>query len=364
MGETGGESGAGSLTPMSPQASPPGPRSTPSGRERPPAAPTVHDVARLAGVSPMTVSRAVGGSKHVAADTRARVLRAANELGYVRNENARSIRPGQRTGLLGVVITNIENPYYAGVLLGVEEVAGRGGRRILVGMSHGEAELERTLVDDFVGRKVEGLVVVPAGGESEHLSEAGRGGLPLVLASRGLPGLGVDTVLVDDVTGARQGTSLLLEQGRRRLAFLGNVESVSTAERRYEGFLLAHQRAGVGVDPSVVVRDRLDADEAESAAEQMLAGDDPPDGYFAANNRIAVGALRALLRAPREPGADVPPLVSFDDFEFSGALGYPVSVIDHDPRELGRTAARMLLEQLDGEVVRSAHVVALPATLR
>lgn len=324
----------------------------------------MHDVARLAGVSPMTVSRAVSGGKHVATATRARVLKAATELGYVRNENARSIRPGQRTGLLGVVITNIENPYYAEVLLGIEELAGRSGRRIVVGMSHGDADLERALVDDFVGRKVEGLVVVPAGGPSEHLTEPGRGGLPLVLASRGVPRLGVDTVLVDDVAGAEAGTARLLGQGLRRVAFLGNVESVSTAQRRYEGFWLAHQRAGVAVDADVVVRDRLDAVEAERAVEQMLASDAPPDGYFAANNRIAVGALRALLRAERVADQATPPLVSFDDFEFSGALGYPVSIIDHDPRELGRTAARMLLEQLEGDLQRSPLTVALPATLR
>lgn len=333
-------------------------------------APTVTDVATRAGVSPMTVSRVLSGAAHVRPELRERVEQAVATLGYRRNENARSLRPGQRSGLVGVTVTNVANPYYAGVQRGIEEVAARFGRRILVGNSNEDADLERQLVADFLGRRVEGLVVVPSGGgDSAHLQPAALGGVPLVLASRSTPGVEVDTVLVDDVRGALEATSTLIAEGHRRIAFLGNRLSVFTGQRRLTGFRLAHQRDGREPAAELVRLGQQDVDSASQAMAALLALDDPPTAVFSANNRNTVGAIRALVDARRRRGDHGPVpqvrLYGFDSFELADLSPVPLSVVDHDAVELGRRAAAMLFDRLEHTVPDdlAPRLVELPVTL-
>jgi len=308
------------------------------------AAPTVQDVAAAAGVSPMTVSRVLSGGPNVRPEKVKAVLDAAGALGYRRNENARSLRPGQRTGLIGVIITNVANPYYAQVQLGVEEIVTTGGMLLLVGNSGEDIERERALINDFIGRKVDGLIVVPAGGDVTHLRTAVTAGIPLALASRQIDGVTADVVLVDDENGARDGTASLLAEGHRRIAFLGNRASVFTSRRRRHGFERAHREAGIAIDPDLMRAGQNDDAAAHDVMVELLTSDDPPTAVFSANNRNTIGALRALAEHPER--AKTMRIVAFDDFELSSLVPFDLSVIEHDPRELGRTAARMLVQRL------------------
>ena len=310
--------------------------------------PTIKEVAQHAGVSPMTVSRTLAGGENVRPDLQERVLAAVRELGYRRNENARSLRPGQASGLIGVAITNLGNPYYGNFALGVEEAVAETGRRIVLGNTGGDPARERQLVADFLGRQVEGLVLVPSGGPSDHLRPARLGDVPLVLASRRIYGLDVDVVLLDDVGGAYRGTLSLLDEGHTRVGYLGNVSSAFTGSRRYEGYLRALEERGIAPDPDLVVREQHEGDSASDATRRLLDLERPPTAIFSANNRNSVGALREIgrrLRAGARP-AEMPALVSFDDFELAELMPVPVTVVDHDPRELGREAARLLLTRL------------------
>jgi LacI family transcriptional regulator len=317
---------------------------------------TVKDVAKLAGVSPMTVSRTIAGGQNVRPQIQARVLEAVQTLGYHRNDNARRMRVSKGSGLIGVAITNLANPYYASFALGVEEVAAQHGARIIIGSTGEDAERERQLVADFLGRQVEGLVLVPAGGDSEHLQNHALGGTPLVLASRDLDGVDADTVLVDDVGGARAGTTALLEAGHRRIAYLGNVASVSTGHRRYEGFCRALDDYGVPLDGALVKRGQQDVEAAQVAMTALLELEDPPTAVFCANNRNTIGALKAIGAWIREPGVHptAPAIVSFDDFELAELMPVPITVIDHDARQLGRESANLLFARMTPEGSRAA----------
>ncbi|WP_420369459.1 LacI family DNA-binding transcriptional regulator [Curtobacterium sp. L1-20] len=332
-----------------------------SGSPRKPAM-TVKDIARVAEVSPMTVSRVLSGGKNVRPALREHVERVIAEVGYHRNENARSLRPGQRSGLVGVMITNIGNPYYAGVVQGIEQVVAATGRRILVGTTNEDADLERQLLSDFLGRQVEGLVVVPVGQDVDRFTTARLNDAPLVLASRTVADVPADAVLIDDVHGARDATSLMLDDGHRRIAFLGNKVTVSTGQRRLAGFRSAFDAHGVAPDESLVVLGLQDAATAEGAMRDLLARPEPPTAVFAANNRISVGAIRAIAKALTDGRIDSPPRLSaFDSFDFADMAPFPLSVIDHDPAELGRVAARMLLSRLDGSADGEApRLVELP----
>ena len=310
-------------------------------------APTVHDVARHAGVSPMTVSRVLSGGKNVRDGMKAKVDASIRALGYRRNENARSIRPGHTTGLIGVAVTNIANPYYAGVFLGIEDVVNQHNRRILVGNTNEDIGRETQLIEDFIGRQVEGLILVPSSPVLDDSSPLVHAPFPLVLASRALPGLDADTVLIDDVHGSLKGTSMLIEEGHHRIAFLGNLLSVSTGRRRYEGFVQAHLDHNLVVDESLVRRGQQDVQSAQTAMADILDQPDPPTAVFSANNRNTIGAVRALEASGLFPDHKFR-IVGFDNFELAEIIPYPLTVIDHDPRELGRRAATLLMARIDG----------------
>ena len=330
---------------------------------------TLYDVATRAEVSPMTVSRVMAGGKNVRQDKVDRVLAAVTELGYRRNENARSIRPGQRTGLVGVVITNVANPYYAELQLGVEEVLGTERFRLLVGNSNEDLGKEQQLVADFIGRKVDGLIVVPATDASAgHLGPDAVGATPVVLASRSVGDLDLDTVLIDDVTGARDGTRHLIEQGHRRIAYLGSVASASTNRRRLDGYTRAHHDAGLDVDPALIRTGQQRPDQARQAMHELLQLPSPPTAVFSGNNRNTVGVIRALHEAgadakiPSTQGKDAIPVVCFDNFELSDLMPIPLTIIQHDPRDLGRHAGRLLLDRLQGDTA-PARRLQLPTRL-
>ncbi len=330
--------------------------------------PTVRDVAALAGVSPMTVSRTMHGGLNVRPEVQDRVRDAVEKLGYRPNHSARNTRLQKPTGLIGIAVTNLGNPYYGQFALGVEEVAAAHGRHVVVGNSGDDTEREDRLLAEFSGRQLEGLILVPAGTGLEPRGGLQLGGLPLVLAAMTVEGLECDTVLVDDINGAATGTGALLADGRRRIGFLGDTEGISTARRRFEGFRRALDGAGTGFDPDLHVAVR-DAASAADAVRGLLAGPNPPDAFFSANNRTTVGALRALCewRSQARPApirAAVPALASFDDVELADLLGIPLTVMSHDPRELGAQAARLLFERLAGTAPDAPRMVQLPVTVR
>lgn len=318
-------------------------------------APTLHDVAARAGVGLMTASRALSQATNVSPEKVRRVLEAAAALGYRRNENARSLRPGQRTGLIGVVITNAANPYYAQLQLGIEEYLSPLQMRTLVGSSGDDVDRERRLIADFVGWNVDGLILVPAGERHDHLDHTP---VPVVLASRRIPGATQDTVLIDDVEGTRVGVRALTDEGHRRIGFLGLGMSVSTSERRRRGFLLALAEAGVEPSDSLIRVGRSSASPLE-AARGLIGHSDPPTAVFAANNRNTIAILHALRE--RGPAARLR-VAGFDNFDTADLMPVHLSLVDHDPHELGRRAAELLTRRLDGSTADPV-VVELPTRL-
>lgn len=327
-------------------------------------APTVRDVASLAGVSPMTVSRTMSGGINVRPEVRERVLAAVEELGYRRNQSARNTRLRKPTGLIGIAVTNLGNPYYGQFALGVEDVAASHGRQIVLGNTGEDPERESRLLADFAERQVEGLILVPAGNGLAFPEEPPLQGIPMVLATRTVDGLDRDAVLVDDVDGAGAGTAALVADGHTRIAFLGDVSAISTARRRFQGFRKVLDGADCGFDEELLVPVR-DSAAAGEAVRRLLAGSNPPTAFFSANNRTTVGALRAIRESLSWTGQrPVPALASFDDVELADLLGIPLTVMSHDPRELGAQAARLLFERLAGTAPAAPRLVQLPVTVR
>jgi len=319
--------------------------------------PTMSDVARAAGVSLKTVSRVVNREPGVRPETSERVRCAIETLGFRRNEAARALRQGRVSRTLGLVIEDMANPFYFGIMRGVEEAVRALGLLVIATSSDESGERERELTLALCERRVDGLILVPAADDHSYLLPEMRLGVRIVFLDRPPQGIDADTVLVDNVGGAEAATSHLLAQGHRRVAMVGDTPTLFTAIQRLEGYRTALERHGIPYDECLVRLGRHDVGAAERAADELLALPDPPTAIFAGNNRSTIGVLRASARDGR-PIA----LVGFDDFELAELLPVPVTVVAADSVELGRQAALLLLERLAGRDGGPATVV-VPTTL-
>ncbi|PXY25115.1 LacI family transcriptional regulator [Prauserella coralliicola] len=317
----------------------------------------MNDVARLAGVSIKTVSRVVNDEPAVHPETAARVLAAIEELGFRRNAGARNLRRGSTTGTLGLIVEDVGNPFYSELTRAVERVATAFGRQVLTGSSEENPDRERELALEFCGRRVDGLLIVPAGDRHAYLGPELRSGTPVVFIDRPPGGLAADTALVDNAAGAAEAAAHLAAHGHRRIAFAGDSPEIHTARERLRGFHEGCARAGIGPTERVVVMREPGEDSVAETVRRMLAGPDTPTAVVAGNNRVTVELLRALGRRERRPA-----LVGFDDFELADLLDPPVSVVAHDVGLLGRTAAELLFARLQGDQSPPRKVV-LPVRL-
>ncbi|MGR6915101.1 LacI family DNA-binding transcriptional regulator [[Actinomadura] parvosata] len=308
--------------------------------------PTMKDVASAAGVALKTVSRVVNGEPGVHPATAERVRAAIDRLGYSRNESARVLRRG-RTATIGLVIEDVADPFYAGLSRAVEDVVIGHGCLLLSGSSGEEPGRERELVETFCARRVDGLIMVQAGDDHTYLRSELENGTPVVFADRP-PGAGidVDTVLADNVGGARQAVRHLLTHGHRRIAFLGDDPAIFTAAQRLRGY--REELGGLYDERLVSMRAPAPASAREDLA-RMFALDDPPTALFTGNGRHTVTTLRAL------EGRRVA-LVGFDDFELADLLRPGVSVVAQDPSWMGRVAAELLFRRLRGDGGPSEHI--------
>lgn len=315
------------------------------------------DVAARAGVSLKTVSRVVNNAPHVQPELVERVLAAVAELGFRRNHLASSLRSGQATATIGLLIEEIANPFYATIAGAAAEVAGHHGTMLIIASSEEDPARERQLLRDMCARRVDGLLVVPAGEDHSFLRAEVELGTAVVFLDRPAGGLLADTVLLDNRGGARAGVCRLVESGHRRIGVLLDSIGVYTMRERLDGARDALASAGTPYDTGLVRDGVHDPAAAARAVSELLDLPDPPTAFFSLNNRITLGAVEELHRR----GSDAA-LLGFDDFDMAALMPYPLTVIAYDTRELARTAAELLFRRIGGD--RSwPRTVVLPTEL-
>src|SRR2546423_2863963 len=245
---------------------------------------TMSDVARLAGVSIKTVSRVVNDEPGVHADTTERVLAAIERLGFRRNVGALNLRRGASTGTIGLVLEDVANPCYSGLTRAVEEVARGYGRQVLTGSSDEDAARERELALEFCARRVDGLIVVPAGLQHGYLMPEIASGTPVVFVDRPPGDVLADTVLVDNIEGAGAAVAHLAAHGHRRIAFLGDSPGIYTATERLRGFREGCAKAGIPYDEGLVAMGPPTRPGVAPTLRRALGGGAPRAGRGAAGH--------------------------------------------------------------------------------
>jgi len=315
------------------------------------------DVARAAGVSLKTVSRVINNEPHVSPKTEAQVREVVARLGFRRNHIARSLRSSQTSASIGLVIGDLANPFFSTIARAAEIVAEPRHFMLVAGSSDEDPERERELVSSLCQRRVDGLLIVPAGKDHEYLVPELEMGTPMVFLDRPPVGIKVDSVVLDNRRGARRGVEHLLARGHRRVAMVSDSSSIFTMAERLRGYRAALVAAGIEEDASIVRIGPHRPEEAEAAAHELLDLPDPPTAFFAGNNRATVGIIRALWERGQE--VDV---VGVDDFELADMLPLPFVVVSHDPAEMGRVATELLFRRLDGDNTPPQKIV-LPTEL-
>jgi LacI family transcriptional regulator len=305
--------------------------------------PTMRHVADRAGVSLKTVSRVINAEPNVAAATADRVNVAIAELGFRRNDLARSLRHGRSSATLGLVIEDVANPFYSLISLAVETVARERGFMVIAGSCGEDPDRERELVLALLRRRVDALVLVPAAASHDWLADEET---PVVFLDRPPVGVEADAVLLDNAGGARMAVEHLLAHGHTRIACVADPEDLVTAAERVAGYREALAGAGIEPDPRLVRTGSRDPEHSQAIVAELLALPKTlrPTALFTGNNRHTVGALRALRGQRRQLA-----LVGFDDFELADLLATPTTVVRHDSHRMGVEAARLAFARLDGE---------------
>jgi len=323
--------------------------------------PTMVDVAESAGVSLKTVSRVVNGVSTVDQDLAERVRQAAVQLGFRPNRMAADLKSGAATAMIGLVTKDISNEFYAAITQGTAEVAAQRGVQLITAGTSGEdieEETEISTIFELCRRRVDGLIIVPRGKDQSVLAREMEMGTPMVFVDQAPHGMAADSIVLDNERGTALAIDDLIERGHRRIGLVCDSLDIDSIHQRYLGHREQLRHYDLPVEDELFYTGVHGPDETAKAVGALLDGPRPPTAIFCGNNRATIGTVREVWRRR----ADVT-IAGFDDFTISDLMPVPLTLVSFDATELGRRAAQMLFDRIDGDD-GPAKSITLPVRLR
>jgi len=307
--------------------------------------PTMRDVAALAGVAVKTVSRVINGVPTVDPAMARRVRAVADNLGYRPNLAASNLRSG-RTDTIGLLLEDVGNPFSAALHRAIEDYVRDRGILLLTASLDEDPARERNLVSRLIDRRVDGLIVAPTAEDHDYIvAEQGHGTSVVFVDRQPRPLIG-DAVVTDNRKAACQAVAQLGANGHRRIAYLGDAQTIPTAADRYQGYLDGLAASGLAAPTDVIRHGLRTAEAARSATRSLLAARHPPDALFTSQNLVTMGAIQALHQMRQQH--DIA-LIGFDDVPFAETFQPAITVIAQNIEEIGRTAAERVLARIGGD---------------
>lgn len=326
--------------------------------------PTISEVAAEAGVGRATAARTLGGYGHVSPEVRERVLAAAEKLGYRANALARSMSTGV-SHTLGVILADIGNPFFAGVMRGISDASRARGFDTIVLSTYEQLDEEVAATNVLIDKRVDGVIIASAAvghDEVKHIKTAMGRGIPIVLVDRAVTPLDLDTVVIDNRGAAREAVEVMIAAGHRRIGFvwgpavdtpvtrralLETTRNVWTDGERLRGYFDALDDARIPFDPELVMTGPKTEEHATHEVARMLALPDRITALFCTETDAVTGALRAVRTAGLSYPGDIS-LIGFDDSAWAAVMDPPLTMIEQPVHQLGAKAAEVLLDVLDG----------------
>lgn len=323
--------------------------------------PTMVDVAKLAGVSFKTVSRVVNGVSTVDPVLAGRVREAAGEIGYRPNQMAAALKSGSSTAMIGLVIKDVSNEFYAAITQGTSEVATERGVQLITACSPEEEvseEVEQATIFELCRRRADGLIIVPHSPDQSGLAREAAMGTPMVFVDRAPRGLAADSVVLDNARGAALAISHLADQGHERIGMVFDSLAITAMQQRLDGARRQLEQLSLATDQGLCRTGVHGPQASARAVADLLDQPDPPTAIFCGNNRATIGAVEEIWAR----GTDVA-IAGFDDFKLAHLMPLPLTLVSYDAEALGREAARLLFARIDGDTAPPRDLV-LPVALR
>ena len=321
----------------------------------------IRDVAKQAGVAPVTVSRFINNSGYCSPQTRSRVEAAITELGFVPNRMASGLR-SKRSNTLALVLTDITNPFFTTIARGVEDIASEAGYTVIFCNTDESASKEKMYLQMLLEKRVDGILLVPALNGLDSITLIRKQNIPIVILDRRLPVLMADVVRCDSEGGAYALTRLLLSLGHQEISILDGPKGVSTSEERLAGYRKALTEAGIPINSKREYFGAFNKKSGYEMTRKVLAEAKKPTALFAANNLIAFGALEALQELELRVPEDIA-VVGFDDLP-SALVTFPFLTVAAQPAyEMGRKAIEILLKKLNEGSSDQFQEIVLPAEI-
>lgn len=317
---------------------------------------SLKSVASLAGVSIATVSRVLNGDAVVKDETRLAVQKAIKASGYHPNRVAQRLRSTVRSKkLIGLLIPDIQNPFYVDVIRGIEEYAYENGSAVVIGNFSQDRKKEKLYIDILRSESVDGFIVAPSDGKDEYVEDLINDGHAVVCIDRGLTNLSVDVVKSDNETGAFNAVEHLIKLGHRRIAHITGDPSIPTTQERISGYMAAHRQYGLPVDNDIIRGRESNFVSGLELTREILDLPDCPTAIFAANNLLTLGALETILTRGLKIPEDIA-VVGFDDVYWATSLNPPLTAVRQHGLEIGQRAIELLY-------LRIQHPSRLPANV-
>jgi LacI family transcriptional regulator len=307
-------------------------------------APTVKEVAQRAGVSTASVSRALSGVGGVRESARARILEAAQELSYRPNRAARDLRV-RSTRAVGILIPDIENPFFTSLVRGAEEVLGKTDYSLLLASYNEQPEQEERRLELFRAEGVRGLIFASSRAPSRLYLDLAMAGIGLVAVSRDARRVPADQVMVANQEGAYAAVSHLIQLGHKRIAIINGPLALTTSRDRLAGYEQAAQEANLSIDKSLAIHTDFNQSGGHAAMRQLLLSPARPTAVFTASNLLTLGALQAIHELKLAIPKDIA-IVGFDEMPWAMSLRPPLTTVAQPAFDVGRTAAELLLARI------------------
>jgi DNA-binding LacI/PurR family transcriptional regulator len=318
---------------------------------------SIKKIAKAAGVSTATVSRVLNDSDKVKGETAQRVMEVVDEMNYRMDHVARRMKVKQTDSLvIGLIITDIGNPFFSNVAKGVEDVAYKNKHILMISNTNEDPEKEKLFLNSMLSEKVSGVIIVPTSGNDPFLKKLGSDSFPMVMVDRRVKNLNMDTVSINNEAGGFQATEQLIKNGHRRIGIVCGIKGLSNTEERFEGYKQALKSAGIPFSKELVTYGDYVEEGGRKAMAKLLTLDNPPTAVFSTNNLMTLGCIKELY-SRRISIPDEMALVGFDDSTWAEALIPPLTTIKQPGYELGVNAAELLIKRLNNPKTSTVNIV-------